>query len=169
MTLDETLDLLSQIALVDDRVVRLDETEQAAQLTMWAAILRDVPYAFAGRAVGEHYAESAWPVMPKDIAARWRTEARRRLDRHVGTFEPCAHPNVDPDDQYGDAFAAALRAERERVRRGAGDPMELRALLAGSEPVAAGRPNEAYLRAREELRAAREAARAIPQEDEVPA
>ncbi|MFI1467615.1 hypothetical protein [Streptomyces wuyuanensis] len=161
MTLDETLEFLSQIALVDDRVVRLDETEQAAQLTMWAAILRDVPLDFAGRAVGEHYASSAWPVMPKDIAERWRTESRRRLDRHVGTFEPCAHPYLDPDDIPG--YRAALRAEREGVRRG-GDPVELRALLSGSEPAAAGCPNDEYLQAREALRAAREAARSVPQD-----
>jgi hypothetical protein len=160
----ETVRLLQQIALVDDRVVRIDETEQAAQVTMWAAILRDVPYEFAGQAVGEHYAESAWPVMPKDIAARWRANARRRLDRHVGTFEPCAHPRLDPDDIPG--YRAALRAEREGVRRGADDPIELRALLAGSEPVAAGCPNDEYRRAREALRAAREAARAITQESE---
>ena len=164
MTLDETLDLLSQIALVDDRVVRLDETEQAAQLTMWAAILRDVPLQFAGQAVGDHYAESAWPIMPKDIAQRWRAESRRRLERHVGTFEPCAHPRLDPDDIPG--YRAALRAEREGVRRGADDPLELRALLAGSEPAAAGQPNDAYRQARETLRAAREAARTVPQETE---
>jgi hypothetical protein len=164
MTLPETLELLSQIALVDDRVVRLDETEQAAQLTMWAAILRDVPLDFAGRAIGEHYAESAWPVMPKDIAARWRTEARRRLDRHVGTFEPCAYPHLDPDDIPG--YRAALRAEREGVRRGADDPVELRALLTGSEPAAAGQPNDEYRRAREALRAARDAAATVPQESE---
>ncbi|MEV6836798.1 hypothetical protein AB0N17_20200 [Streptomyces sp. NPDC051133] len=162
MTLKETLELLRQIALVDDRVVRLDDTEQAAQLTMWAAILRDVPLPFAGQAVGDHYATSAFPIMPKDIAERWRAESRRRLDRHVGTFEPCAYPHLDPDDIPG--YRAALRAERDGVRRGADDPIELRALLAGSEPAAAGRPNEAYLQAREALRVARDTARTAPQE-----
>ncbi|EPH40881.1 hypothetical protein ABT390_36735 [Streptomyces aurantiacus] len=153
MNLDDTLDLLSQIALVDDRVVKATETEQAAQLTMWAAILRDVPLDFAGRAVGEHYAESAWPIMPKDIAARWRSVARDRLGRHTGTFEPTAHPHLDPDDIPG--YRAALRAQREAVRTGCEAPAELRALLAGSGPVADGRPNDAYRQAREALRAAR--------------
>jgi hypothetical protein len=162
MTLDETLELLSQIALVDDRVVRLDETEQAAQLTMWAAILRDVPLQFAGQAVGEHYAESAWAIMPKDIAARWRTESRRRLDRHVGTFEPRSHPRLDPDDIPG--YRAALRAEREGVRRGGYEPIAWPALMAGSDPIPAGCPNDEYLRAREAVRAAREAARTVPAE-----
>ncbi|MDX3753705.1 hypothetical protein [Streptomyces sp. AK08-02] len=164
MTLDETLDLLSQVALVDDRVVRVNETEQAAQLTMWAAILRDVPLDFAGRAIGEHYAESAWPVMPKDIAARWRTEARRRLDRHVGTFEPNAHPHLDPDNIPG--YRAALRAEREGVRRGGYEPVAWPELMAGSDPIPAGCPNDEYRRAREAMRAAREAARVVPQESE---
>jgi hypothetical protein len=122
MTLDETLELLRQIALVDDRVVRLDETEQAAQLSLWASILRDVPLQFAGEAVGDHYASSAWPVMPKDIAERWRAESRRRLDRHVNTFEPRTRPFLDPDDIPG--FRAALRAEREGVRRGGYEPVE---------------------------------------------
>lgn len=166
-TLDETLELLSQIALVDDRVVRLDETEQAAQLSMWAAILCDVPLAFAGRAVGEHYAASAWPVMPKDIAERWRAESKRRLDRHVNTFEPRSRPFLDPDDIPG--YQAALRAERDSVRRGSDEPIAWPALMAGSDPITAGCPNEEYRQAREALRAAREAARTAPQESEATA
>ncbi|AZM53313.1 hypothetical protein DMA15_12540 [Streptomyces sp. WAC 01529] len=153
MNVAETLDLFEQIALIDDRVIKTTETEQAAQLTLWAAVLRDVPLAFAGQALGDHYAESAWPVMPKDIAARWRLEARRRLDRHVGTFEPCAHPGLDPDDIPG--YRAALRAERDGVRRGGCEPVEFRALLAASDPVPAGRPTDEYLRAREQMRRAR--------------
>lgn len=153
MTLDETLELFEQIALIDDRVIKTNETEQTAQLTLWARVLRDVPLDFAGQALGDHYAESAWPVMPKDIAARWRTEARRRLDRHVGTFEPCAYPQLDPDDVPG--YRAALRAEREGVRRGGSEPLEFRALMAASDPVPAGRPNAEYLRVREEIRRAR--------------
>lgn len=153
MTVDETLELFEQIALIDDRVIKTTETEQAAQLGLWAAVLRDVPLDFAGQALGDHYAESAWPVMPKDIAARWRTEARRRLERHVGTFEPCVHPGLDPDDIPG--YRAALRAEREGVRRGGSDPIEWHALLAAADPVPAGSPNDEYRRAREQMRRAR--------------
>ncbi|MFD3517744.1 hypothetical protein [Streptomyces sp. NPDC058657] len=152
--MNETIELLTGIALVDDRVVRTDETEQAAQLTMWATILRDVPLDFAGQAVGEHYAESAWPVMPKDIAARWRIVARGRLDRHVGTFEPNRHPHVDPDDHAG--YRAALRAERDGVRKGCEEPLELRALVGGAIPASAGQPTAEYLAVRDRIRAARE-------------
>jgi hypothetical protein len=164
MTLDETLELLRQIALVDDRVVRIDENEQAAQLSLWAAILRDVPLAFAGEAVGAHYASSAWPVMPKDIAERWRAESKRRLDRHVNTFEPRSRPFLDPDDIPG--YRAALRAEREGVRRGGYEPVAWGELMAGADPVPAGCPNDEYLRAREAMRAAREAARSVARESE---
>ncbi|WP_125262343.1 hypothetical protein [Streptomyces alboflavus] len=153
MTLDETLELLTRISLVDDRVVKVDEAEQAAQLTLWSAVLRDVPLQFAGHALGEHYAESAWPIMPKDIAARWRAVARDRLNRHAGTFEPSAHPHLDPDDVPG--YQAALRAQRDGVRTGREAPVELRALLAGSGPAGHGRPNDEYRQAREALRRAR--------------
>ena len=72
----EVIRLLAEISLVDDRVVKTDETEQEAQVRMWSVVLRDVSYEFAGEAVGQHYAEHAWAVMPKDIASRWRAEAR---------------------------------------------------------------------------------------------
>ncbi|MFJ2249415.1 hypothetical protein [Streptomyces sp. NPDC087862] len=154
MNMEQTLDLLDQIALIDDRVVKTGETEQAAQLTLWARVLRDVPLEFAGEAIGDHYAESAWPVLPKDIAARWRKAARTRLDRHTGTFEPAAHSYLDPDDIAG--YRAALRAERDAVRTGCEAPLELRAIMAGSAvPASAGQPNDEYLAARAQCRAAR--------------
>lgn len=153
MNVKETLDLLDQIALIDDRVVKTNETEQEAQLTLWASILVGVPYNFAGIAVGQHYAESAWPIMPKDIAARWRKVSSDRLGRQLGTFEPTEHPHVDPDDIKG--YQVALRLQRHAVRTGCDRPLELRELIAGSDPVTAGKPNDAYLQAREAVRRAR--------------
>lgn len=129
MMVDEVIDLLERIALVDDRVVRADEIEQEAQVAMWAAVLRDVPLAFAGEAVGRHYAESAWPIMPKDIASRWRDQVRDRLNRSTGTFEPTDHPDVNPDDRFGNAYVAALRAERRAVAGGDAEPVGLRELM----------------------------------------
>ncbi|MYT57689.1 hypothetical protein GTW29_13360 [Streptomyces sp. SID7834] len=156
MNVEQTIDLLEQIALIDDRVVKTNTTEQEAQLNMWAAILVNVPYGFAGQAVGEHYAESAWPVMPKDIAARWRKVARDRLGRTLDTFEPTSHPHIDPDDISG--YQRALRAQRHAVRTGCDAPLELRALIAGSDPVQAGTPNDTYRQAREAVQRARAAA-----------
>lgn len=129
MDMQQTIRLLGEISLIDDRAVRTDETEQLAQVRMWAAILRAVPYEFAGEAVGAHYAESAYPVLPKDIAARWRVEARSRMARHTDTFEPTAHPDVDPDDVTG--FQAALRDDRAAVVRGVEAPAPVLALLSG--------------------------------------
>lgn len=153
MNMKETLDLLDQIALIDDRVVKTNETEQEAQLNMWAAILVGVPYEFAGLAVGQHYAESAWPLMPKDIAARWRKAASDRIERGVHTFEPTEHPHVDPDDITG--YQLALRARRHAVRTGCDEPIAMRALIAGSDPVVRGTPNDTYRQAREAVRRAR--------------
>ncbi|MYR60049.1 hypothetical protein GTY54_28730 [Streptomyces sp. SID625] len=129
MTVDETIDLLQQIALIDDRVVKIDEAEQQAQVTMWAAVLRDVPLAFAGEAVGRHYAESAYPVMPKDVAARWRDQVHDRLRKATGTFEPTHHPEIDPDDRYGDAYVAALRGQWRAVAVGADEPVAVAELM----------------------------------------
>lgn len=154
----EVIRLLAEISLVDDRVVKTDETEQEAQVRMWSVVLRDVSYEFAGEAVGQHYAEHAWAVMPKDIASRWRAEARRRMDRHTQTFEPTAHPEVDPDDIP--AYQAALRGDRAAVVRGTEAPAPVLALLSGigrrvgDEPAAVrSGPVEEYLAMREQARA----------------
>jgi hypothetical protein len=127
MSPEETLELLSQIALVDDRVVKVDHIEQRAQVTMWAVVLRDVPLQFAGEAVGRHYAESAWPIMPKDIAARWRAVVRDRLGRATGTFEPTDHPHLDPDDVGG--YVQALRDDRGAIAGGDSQPVAVAELM----------------------------------------
>ncbi|MEV4437507.1 hypothetical protein AB0K09_00570 [Streptomyces sp. NPDC049577] len=136
----DVIRLLGEISLVDDRVVKTDELEQVAQVRLWAAALRDVPLAFAGEAVGQHYAESAYPVMPKDIAARWRATARDRMQRHAERRAPA----VDPDDV--DGYVLALRADRAAVVTGAEPPAPVRALVAGvGRAVEAAPANPGYL------------------------
>ncbi|MFJ9468354.1 zinc finger domain-containing protein [Streptomyces caniferus] len=143
MDMQEVIKLLAEISLVDDRVVKTDETEQIAQVRLWAAALREVPIDFAGEAVGRHYAESAWPVMPKDIATRWRAVARDRMARHA----ECRAPDADPDDVGG--YVLALRADRSAVVTGVKPPTRVRAELARVgrtiEPVPA---NPCYLAAK---------------------
>ncbi|WP_329151265.1 hypothetical protein OIU91_28490 [Streptomyces sp. NBC_01456] len=124
MDTQEVIRLLAEISLIDDRVVKTNETEQIAQVRLWAAALINVPYEFAGEAVGRHYAESAWAVMPKDIAARWRTVARDRMARHAERRAP----DADPDDV--DGYVLALRADRSAVVTGAEPPARVRAELA---------------------------------------
>jgi len=152
MDVQEVIRLLGEISLVDDRVVKTDTAEQRAQVHMWASALRDVPLDFAGEAVGRHYAESAWPVMPKDITARWRDTVKDRMSRQVGTFEPAHHPDVDPDDQYGNAYVAALRAGRAAVMTGADAPREVRELVGRvGRTVDAAPATEGYLAAKAAL------------------
>lgn len=155
MNLDETIELLAQVALVDDRVVKTSEIEQRAQVTMWAATLRDVPLAFAGEAVARHYAESAYPVMPRDVAARWRAEVRSRLERSTGTFEPTDHPHVDPDDV--DGYMTALRSHRRAIAGGDAEPVALAELMpAVGDRLGGGRvaelvpANDTYRQVREQ-------------------
>ncbi|MFB7866970.1 hypothetical protein [Streptomyces sp. NPDC056069] len=125
--------LIAQIALADGRVRREDKIERRAQAHMWAGILADVPYEYALQAAHAHYSKSTWPIMPADIASRWAADVRDRLTRHTGTFEPTAHPELDPDDEAG--YRAALAAERHAVATGLQPPNELRAITAG--PAAA--------------------------------
>lgn len=155
MNLDETIELLAQVALVDDRVVKTSEIEQRAQVTMWAATLRDVPLAFAGEAVARHYAESAYPVMPRDVAARWRAEVRDRLGRSTGTFEPTDHPHLDPDDV--DGYMTALRSHRRAIAGGDAEPVALAELMpAVGDRLGGGRvaelvpANDTYRQVREQ-------------------
>lgn len=121
--------LIAEIALADPRIRRTDEMEQVAQIGMWAGILADVPYDDAIRFVHEHYATSQWPILPANIATRWQATVRDRMERHTGTFEPTAHPELDPDDITG--YQAALLAERQAVVRGQQPPTELAAITSG--------------------------------------
>ncbi|MFF4661990.1 hypothetical protein [Streptomyces sp. NPDC001282] len=123
--------LIAEIALADPRVRREDRTERRAQALMWAGILADVPYDFAVTAAHQHYAKSTWPILPADIATRWAATVADRLGRHTGTFEPLQHPELNPDDELGDAFVAALKAERHAVATGQQPPNELRAITSG--------------------------------------
>jgi hypothetical protein len=125
--------LLAEIALADPRVRREDKIERRAQVFMWAGILADVPYDAAVRYAHEHYTRSTFPILPADIATRWTAAVADRLGRHIGTFEPTAHPELHPDDEAG--YRAALAAERHAVATGQQPPNELRVITAG--PAAA--------------------------------
>ncbi|UOB09123.1 hypothetical protein MQE23_08660 [Streptomyces sp. HP-A2021] len=129
--------LIAQIALADPRVRREDPTERRAQIVMWAGILAEVPYDFALQAAQTHYATSTWPILPAEIATRWAAVVRDRMNRHNGTFEPTAHPELDPDDV--DGYLAALRGERQAVVLGQAPPSEVKELTAGPAAEEAAR------------------------------
>lgn len=122
----EVPQLLAEIALADPRVRRDDPLERRAQIAMWAGILTDVPYDFAVTAIHRHYAASQWPILPANISTAWTATVRDRMERHTGTFEPTAHPHLDPDDIAG--YQAALAAERQAVAAGHTPPVDVREL-----------------------------------------
>ncbi|MGW2292857.1 zinc finger domain-containing protein, partial [Streptomyces phaeochromogenes] len=67
----------------------------------------------------------------------WHTHKADMIGRHVGTFEPTAHPEVDPDDEAG--YRRALAADRLAIATGQHAPSTHRALLAAPESESARR------------------------------
>lgn len=126
MNLQEVPELLKQISYADPRVLREDPAEQRGQVAMWATVLKDVPLQFALDAIGQHYATSPFPVLPADIAAKWKAETRRRLERHVET-----PPRADPDDEKH--WRHQLYAERSAVVTGHAPIYDVKELTAGIE------------------------------------
>lgn len=121
--------LLKQVSYADPRLLPADPKEVMALAALWATVLADVPADFAMNAVGEHYATSPFPIKPSDIADRWNTKVRDRLQRDNGTFEPNDHPDLDPDDVIG--YLQALRGQRQAVARGFQPPSNVKAITAG--------------------------------------
>ncbi|MGY0067692.1 zinc finger domain-containing protein [Streptomyces sp. QTS137] len=133
MTPDQIPQLLKQVSYADPRLLPEDRKELAGLAALWAGVLADVPADFAMHAVGQHYAQSPFPIKPSDIASRWQTVVRERMNRDIGTFEPHTHPGLDPDDVPG--YLEALRKQRQAVVLGQQQPAEVRAITAG--PAAA--------------------------------
>ncbi|MFE2019853.1 hypothetical protein ACFW9O_17640 [Streptomyces sp. NPDC059499] len=129
MTPDQIPQLLKQVSYADPRVLPEDPKEIAGLAGLWAVVLADVPAEFAVQAVGAHYAKSPYPIKPSDISTRWQALVHDRMSRHTGTFEPTAHPELDPDDEAG--FRQALAAERRAVVMGHQPPTPLAAITSG--------------------------------------
>lgn len=124
MTPDEIPLLLKQVSYADPRVLPEDPAELMGLAALWATVLADVPTEYAMQAVGEHYAKSPFPIKPSDISTRWLAVVHDRLRQDVGTFEPTAHPNLDPDDITG--YQEALAADRQAVATGRRKPTPVR-------------------------------------------
>lgn len=124
MTPDQIPQILKQVSYADPRMLPDDPHEVMGLAALWATVLADVPVDYAMKAVGEHYARSPFPIKPSDISTRWAADVRDRMNRHAGTFEPTAHPGLDPDDIPG--YQAALRTERQAVATGRRAPTPVR-------------------------------------------
>lgn len=76
-------------------------------------------------AIRAHILDSPYPILPADIARKWRAYRRDRLDRHT---DPT--PTTDPDDPV--AWRAELLRARNAVAAGVTAPSTHRQITRGS-------------------------------------
>ncbi|MDN5380704.1 hypothetical protein QEP66_00980 [Streptomyces sp. LB8] len=133
MTPREVAALLAYIVRLDPRMALDDETAAADRLAQWCDLLSDVPATAHGwdaaRVARDYIARNPYRIQPADISRPWHAHKADMLSRHVGTFEPTAHPHLDPDDI--DGYRAALAADRAAVATGQQPPTTHRAITAG--------------------------------------
>ncbi|WP_369361044.1 hypothetical protein [Streptomyces sp. cg2] len=121
--------LLAYIGRLDPRSIRTDAGEARDQIAQWHELLSDVPLATvhgwdAREAIRDHVLDSPYPLLPVDIARKWRAHRRDRLGRHT---DPT--PSADPDDPA--AWRAELFATRHAVATGAAAPSSHRQITNG--------------------------------------
>lgn len=131
----EVAALLAYVVKLDPRLALDDPGAAADRLAQWCDLLSDVPATAQGwdaaRVARDHIARSPYRIQPSDVSRPWHTHKADVLGRHAGTFEPTRHPEVDPDDDTGNAYVAALRAERQAIAAGQAAPYTSRAITAG--------------------------------------
>jgi hypothetical protein len=66
----ETNVFLTEAALLDPRMKRVNEVEQADMASMWADVLADVSLADARAAMRAHYRSQTIPMMPAHVLER---------------------------------------------------------------------------------------------------
>ncbi|MEU0037221.1 cell surface glycoprotein [Streptomyces sp. NPDC006333] len=137
MTPREVAALLAYIVRLDPRLSLDDQAAAAERLAQWGDLLSDVPAQAHGwdaaRVARDYIARNPYRIQPSDVSRPWHAHKADALRRHVGTFEPTAHPHLDPDDVKG--YRLALAAERHAVAIGQQAPTTHRAITAG--PAAA--------------------------------
>ncbi|MBK6018533.1 cell surface glycoprotein [Streptomyces sp. MBT53] len=139
MTPREVAALIAYVVKLDPRLALDDQAAAGERLAQWCDLLSDVPATAHGwdaaRTARDYIARNPYRIQPSDVSRPWHTHKADVMSRHVGTFEPTAHPEIDPDDRFGNAYVAALRAERVAIASGQQAPTTHRAITAG--PAAA--------------------------------
>ncbi|MFI9203312.1 hypothetical protein [Streptomyces sp. NPDC053048] len=123
--------VLAYIGRLDPRTIRTDTGEARDQIDQWYELLGDVPLATerwdVRTAIREHVLDSPYPILPVDVARKWRTYRRDRLARHT---DPT--PAADPDNV--ETWRAELLATRHAVATGTAEPMTHRQITSGPGP-----------------------------------
>jgi hypothetical protein len=125
----EVAAVLAYIGRLDPRTIRTDTSEARDQIAQWHELLHDVPFTTnhgwdVREAIRAYVLDSPYPILPVDVARKWRTYQRDRLDRHT---DPT--PVADPDDPA--AWQAELLDTRHAVATGQAAPSTHRQLTSG--------------------------------------
>lgn len=128
----EVAAVLAYLGRLDPRTMRTDTGEARDQIAQWHELLGDVPFATdhdwdVREAIKAHVLASPYPILPVDVARRWRSYRRDRLERHT---DPT--PVADPDDPA--AWQAELLDTRDAVAAGATAPATHRQITGGGPP-----------------------------------
>ncbi|MFJ5775016.1 hypothetical protein [Streptomyces sp. NPDC093094] len=125
----EVAAVLAYIGRLDPRTIPADTGNARDQIVQWQELLDDVPFATAHdwdvrEAIRAHVLDSPYPILPVDVARKWRAYRRDRLDRHT---DPT--PDADPDDPA--AWRTELLGTRHAVATGMAAPSSHRQLAQG--------------------------------------
>ncbi|MBK6016815.1 hypothetical protein [Streptomyces sp. MBT53] len=125
----EVAAVLAYIGRLDPRTIAASTGDARDQIAQWQELLDDVPFATdhgwdVREAIRAHVLASPYPILPVDVARKWRTYRRDRLDRHT---DPT--PAADPDDPA--AWRNELLGTRHAVATGMAAPSSHRQLAGG--------------------------------------
>ncbi|MFJ4829434.1 hypothetical protein ACIP79_05835 [Streptomyces sp. NPDC088747] len=127
----EVAAVLAYIGRLDPRTARTGTDEACDQIAQWHELLSDVSFATAHgwdvrEAIRAHVLDSPYPILPVDVARKWRAHRRDRLDRHT---DPT--PAADPDNPA--AWRTELLRTRHAVATGMAAPSPHRQLTGGPQ------------------------------------
>lgn len=125
----EVAAVLAYIGRLDPRTIRTETGEARDQIGQWHELLADVPLATdhgwdARAAIRAHILDSPYPILPVDVARKWRSHRRDRLGRHT---DPT--PATDPDNVS--AWRAELAGRRHAVATGTASPSTHQQITSG--------------------------------------
>jgi len=128
----EVAAVLAYIGRLDPRTIRTGTGEARDQIAQWQELLDAVPFATdhgwdVREATRAHVLDSPSPILPVDVARRWRAHRRDRLDRHS---DPT--PAADPADPA--AWRAELLDARNAVAVGVAAPSTHRQITENGPP-----------------------------------